>query len=156
MKPQEQPTRNSMYSKGRWDVKAAFPLVGLAMLCCMCSCAKKESPKTFRVGIVSGGGGFCVTATDACASYGLEVPELDADTQNQIRSLFHPYAPPPRNPVDMIARKGPITHAEVVEILAKLDYIDAIIISPPWGGFRRGTPTDVMKELIDLLKLKSL
>jgi len=111
--------------------------------------AHQPLPPGNRVGIVSGGGGFCVTTTDACASYGLEVPELDADTQKQIRSLFHPYAPPPRNPVDMIARKGPITHAEVVEILAKLDYIDAIIISPPWGQFRRDTPTDVMKELID-------
>jgi acyl-CoA synthetase (NDP forming) len=111
--------------------------------------AHQPLPPGNRVGIVSGGGGFCVTATDACASYGLEVPELDADAQTQLRSLFHPYSPPPRNPVDMIARKGPITHAEVAETLAKLDYIDALIISPPWGGFRRNTPTDVMKELID-------
>jgi acyl-CoA synthetase (NDP forming) len=111
--------------------------------------AHQPLPGGNRVGIVSGGGGFCVTATDACESYGLEVPELDAATQEKILSLFHPYAPPPRNPVDMIARKGPVTHAEVVEILAQLDYIDAFIISPPWGGFRRDTPTHTMKELID-------
>jgi acyl-CoA synthetase (NDP forming) len=102
-----------------------------------------------RVAVVSGGGGFCVTTADACASHGLEVPELDAETQRRILSLFHPYAPRPRNPVDMIARKGPITHAEVLEILAELDYIDGFIISPPWGGFQRDVPADFMKELID-------
>jgi acyl-CoA synthetase (NDP forming) len=111
--------------------------------------AHQPLPKSNRVAIVSGGGGFCVTTADACASHGLEVPELDADTQERILSLFHPYSPPPRNPVDMIARKGPITHAEVIEILADLDYIDGFIIMPPWGGFRKDTPTDMMKELID-------
>ncbi len=111
--------------------------------------AHQPLPKGTRVAVVSGGGGFCVTAADACASHGLEVPELDPETQERIRSLFHPYAPPPRNPVDMIARKGPITHAEVLEILAELDYIDGFIISPPWGGFHRDTPTDFMRELIE-------
>jgi acyl-CoA synthetase (NDP forming) len=111
--------------------------------------AHQPPPQGNRVAVVSGGGGFCVTAADACASHGLELPELDADTQRRILSLMHPYAPPPRNPVDMIARKGPITHAEVIEILAGLDYIDAIIISPPWGGFQRDSSADMMKELID-------
>ncbi len=111
--------------------------------------AHQPFPKGNRVAVVSGGGGFCVTTADACASHGLELPELDAQTQGKILSLMHAYAPPPRNPVDMIARKGPRTHAEVLEILAELDYIDAFIISPPWGGFNRDTPTDEMKELID-------
>ena len=111
--------------------------------------AHQPLPKGNRVAIVSGGGGFCVTTADACASHGLEVPELDTDTQDRILALFHPYSPRPRNPVDMIARKGPITHAEVIDVLAELDYIDGFIIMPPWGGFRRDTPTDMMKELID-------
>jgi len=111
--------------------------------------AHQPPPKGNRVAIVSGGGGFCVTVADACATHGLEVPELDADTQKRIRSLFHPYSPQPKNPVDMIARKGPITHAEVIEILAELDYIDGFIIMPPWGGFHKDTPTELMKELID-------
>jgi acetyl coenzyme A synthetase (ADP forming)-like protein len=111
--------------------------------------AHQPLPKGNRVAIVSGGGGFCVTTADACASHGLEVPELDANTQERILALFHPYSPLPRNPVDMIARKGPITHAEVIDVLAELDYIDGFIIMPPWGGFRRDTPTDLMKELID-------
>lgn len=111
--------------------------------------AHQPLPKGNRVAIVSGGGGFCVTVADACASHGLEVPELDADTQKRLLSLFHPYSPQPKNPVDMIARKGPITHAEVIEILAELDYIDAFIIMPPWGGFHKDTPIEVMKELID-------
>lgn len=111
--------------------------------------AHQPLPKSNRVAVVSGGGGFCVTVADACASHGLEVPELDADTQKRILSLFQPFAPRPRNPVDMIARKGPITHAEVIEILAELDYIDGFIIMPPWGGFHKDTPTELMKELID-------
>jgi acyl-CoA synthetase (NDP forming) len=109
----------------------------------------KPLPKSNRVAVTSGGGGFCVTTADACASYGLELPELDARTQRQILSLLHPYSPPPRNPVDMIARKGPISHAEIIEILAGLDYIDGIIISPPWGGFSRHSSAEFMKELID-------
>ena len=111
--------------------------------------AHQPLPRSNRVAIVSGGGGFCVTAADACASHDLEVPELDPETQRRILSLFHAYAPQPRNPVDMIARKGPITHAEVIEILAELDYIDGFIISPPWGGFHRDSSADFMKELID-------
>jgi acyl-CoA synthetase (NDP forming) len=111
--------------------------------------AHQPFPKSNRVGVISGGGGFCVTAADACASHGLEVPELDAETQKRILALFHPYSPHPRNPVDMIARKGPITHAEVIEIMAELDYIDGFIISPPWGGFHKENSTDFMRELID-------
>jgi acyl-CoA synthetase (NDP forming) len=111
--------------------------------------AHQPLPKGNRVAVTSGGGGFCVTTADACASYGLELPELDAEAQRRILSLLHPYSPPPRNPVDMIARKGPISHAEVIEILAGLDYIDGIIISPPWGGFSRHSSAEFMKELID-------
>ncbi|UCD58283.1 MAG: CoA-binding protein, partial [Candidatus Hydrogenedentota bacterium] len=111
--------------------------------------AHQPLPRSNRVAIVSGGGGFCVTAADACASFGLELPELDAEAQQRILSLLEDYSPPPRNPVDMIAQKGPISHAEIIEILAQLDYIDGIIITPPWGGFNRDTPTPLIKELID-------
>jgi len=111
--------------------------------------AHQPLPRGNRVAVTSGGGGFCVTTADACAAYGLEVPELDSDTQRRILSLLHAYSPPPKNPVDMIARKGPMSHAEIIEILAGLDYIDGIIMTPPWGGFHRDTPAEFMKELID-------
>jgi acetyltransferase len=111
--------------------------------------AHQPLPKGNRVGVISGGGGFCVTTADACASHGLEVPELDAETQKRILDLFHPYSPHPKNPVDMIARKGPITHAEVIEIMAELDYIDGFIISPPWGDFSKRNSIEFMRELIE-------
>ncbi len=92
-------------------------------------------PAGNRVAIISGGGGHCVATADACGGLGLDVPELDPDSQAQIRSLLAAHAPPPRNPVDLAGGMGtPMTIARIAEIMAQLPYIDGIITAPPMMG----------------------
>lgn len=106
-------------------------------------------PKGNRIAIASGGGGFCVVTSEACAKEGLEVPVLHAETQEELRKHVREFSPPLLNPVDLIARKSHFDYAAAIEVLAKQDYIDGLIIMPPYGGFHRTTPVDTMKSLVD-------
>ncbi|MBU4316395.1 MAG: CoA-binding protein [Proteobacteria bacterium] len=108
--------------------------------------SKQPLPKGKRVAIVSGGGGHCVVTTDACAIYGLEVPELDKKTVDEIQALLLPHAPIPKNPIDMAADNRPETIKKILEILAKHPDVDAII-----------TATNFLRNLNDpeVLKLKT-
>ena len=89
--------------------------------------SKQPLPKGNRVAIVSGGGGHCVVTTDACAGFGLTVPELDKKTMDEIQALLLPHAPVPRNPIDMAADNRPDTIKNILAILARHPDIDAII-----------------------------
>jgi acyl-CoA synthetase (NDP forming) len=106
-------------------------------------------PPGNRVGVASGGGGFCVVSAEACAKAGLQVPVLDESTQAEIRQQMRAFAPNPTNPVDMIAIKGHLAYATVIDIIARQDYIDGLIIMPPYGRFSRKFSTRDMKELVD-------
>jgi len=106
-------------------------------------------PRGNRVGIASGGGGFCVVTAEACAKAGLEVPVLDDETQQAILKHVREFSPTPVNPVDLIARKSHIDYAHAIEILAKQDYIDGLVIMPPYGGFHRTSSADHMKQLVE-------
>ncbi|MFO7964962.1 MAG: CoA-binding protein [Desulfobacterales bacterium] len=106
-------------------------------------------PAGNRVGIASGGGGFCVVTAEACAKAGLQVPVLDDDAQHRIREHVYDYSPKPANPVDLIARKGHSAYANVIDIMAARDYIDGLIIMPPYGTISRKSSPEVMKELVD-------
>ena len=89
--------------------------------------SKQPLPKGNRVAIVSGGGGHCVVTTDACAGFGLTVPELDKKTRDKIQAMLLPHAPVPRNPIDMAADNRPETIKKIIKVLAKHPDVDAII-----------------------------
>jgi len=93
--------------------------------------ASSPLPRGRRVAILGSGGQGVVTA-DACASLGLEVPELDAETVKGLMKGLPPHAPPPRNPVDFAGsfRTGR-EEAAVVETLLRQDYIDGVISNVP-------------------------
>ncbi len=100
--------------------------------------ANQPLPRGKRVAILGSGGQGVVTA-DACASLGLEVPELDSDTIRSLMEGLPPHAPRPRNPVDFAGsfRTG-MEEAAVVEKLLSRDYIDGVISNVPinpaaWG-----------------------
>lgn len=93
--------------------------------------SKQPLPKGNRVAIVSGGGGNCVVSTDACGVFGLDVPELDTETSDEIASYLLPHAPVPRNPIDMAADPRPETLIKIITALAKNPDIDMIISSVP-------------------------
>lgn len=103
--------------------------------------ASQPLPPGRRVAILGSGGQGVVTA-DACASLGLEIPELDSDTVRSLKEAMPPHAPPPRNPVDFAGsfRTG-MEEAAVVEKLLSRDYIDGVISNAPlnpavWGDAR--------------------
>jgi acyl-CoA synthetase (NDP forming) len=109
-----------------------------------------------RVAILGSGGQGVVTA-DACASLGLEVPELDGETVRSLKGLLPPHAPSPTNPVDFAGsiRTGR-DEGLVVETLLRQDYIDGVIANVPinplaWSSliFSGGVP----KPLLDITKL---
>ncbi len=111
--------------------------------------AHQPLPSGRRVGIASGGGGFCVVTAEACAKVGLEVPVLDERAQREVLGHVREFSPAPLNPVDLIARKSHRDYGAVIEILAKQDYIDGLIIMPPYGGFHRGSSLDAMQGLVE-------
>lgn len=110
--------------------------------------ACQQVPRGRRVAIVGGGGGQCVVTADYCASLGLEVPEFDAETQRRLQEELAPHAPFPRNPVDLGGGlRSPMSLANIVDIVASLDYIDGIITNPPAGAF--GRSGDLARIAID-------
>lgn len=111
--------------------------------------AKQPLPRGNRVAIVALGGGQCVTMADACASLGLELPELDEETQARLRRELPPHAPPPRNPVDTLGGPGYMAPTGIVETLAKLDYIDIIITNASVVVTTRGMTAETAKAMID-------
>ncbi len=109
-----------------------------------------------RVAILGSGGQGVVTA-DACASLGLEIPELDSDTVRSLREAMPAHAPAPRNPVDFAGsfRTG-LEEAAVVEKLLSRDYIDGVISNAPinpaiWGAMLG--ITGMPKTLLDITKM---
>jgi acyl-CoA synthetase (NDP forming) len=111
--------------------------------------AHQPLPAGNRIGIASGGGGFCVVTAEACAKVGLEVPVLDEEAQREVLGHVREFSPKPLNPLDLIARKSHLDYGAAIEILAKQDYIDGLIIMPPYGGFRHSSSLEAMKGLVE-------
>lgn len=112
-------------------------------------------PKGNRIGVASGGGGFCVVSAEACSKAGLKVPILEEKTQKQMMEHLFDFSPKPSNPVDLIARKSHLAYARVIDILAQQDDIDGLIIMPPYGQFNRKLPPQDMKDLVECCSIIS-
>ncbi len=81
-----------------------------------------------RVGILTTSGGAGVWVADACDAVGLNVPELDAALQEQLRPLMPTYGSP-RNPVDVTAEvvnRAGLTRP--LELLASSTQVDAVVL----------------------------
>ncbi|MFW5930613.1 MAG: acetate--CoA ligase family protein [Desulfosalsimonas sp.] len=84
-----------------------------------------------RVAIL-GSGGQGVVGTDACATLGMELPELDTDTSAALSEMLPAHAPRPKNPVDFAGSiRTAIQEAEIIERFLQLDYIDGVISNVP-------------------------
>ena len=101
-----------------------------------------------RGGILSMGGGFCVTAAESCSRKGLEIPELNLDVQNEIRAEMLPFSPLPVNPVDCIGRKNEEAYLRIIDIVARQESIDGLIVTPRLGNFDRRTRPDTMVRFL--------
>jgi acyl-CoA synthetase (NDP forming) len=79
--------------------------------------SRPRRPAGRRVGILTTSGGAGVWLADACDAAGLEVPDLDASLQAELRPLMPSYGSP-RNPVDVTAEV--VNRAGVVKPLELL------------------------------------
>ncbi|MBD3297199.1 MAG: hypothetical protein GF341_00955, partial [candidate division Zixibacteria bacterium] len=83
-------------------------------------------PKGKRVAVLTNAGGPGILATDAAAALGLDFPDLEPQTEDELRS-FLPAEASTRNPVDMIASATAEHYQRTLELLFKDKNIDAVI-----------------------------
>src|SRR3954469_18689021 len=85
-------------------------------------------PKRRRVGVVTASGGGGIAAADTVSMQGLQVPELPAPMQAEIKKLLPSYGAA-RNPIDVTAQgvnSGGLQKS--IELLDASDEIDAILL----------------------------
>ena len=102
-------------------------------------------------GVYRGGGGFSVSATDACVSLGLEVPEITVETRNKLKRYVPPIGAILRNPID-IGTKGPEGRLQkIIEIICDDPNIDLVIVDPTFltSGISE-MKTRIAKEVVKL------
>jgi len=85
---------------------------------------RQPLPKGNRIGILTGGGGHGVVATDACERLGLEIPTLSKSTLKKLDNVL-PTRWPRQNPVDTVAA-GFVTY-HCLWPLMEAGNIDAIL-----------------------------
>jgi acyl-CoA synthetase (NDP forming) len=85
-----------------------------------------------RIGMVGGGGGTSVAATDACAQVGLEVPPFDEAMRQRLARILPPAGTMMRNPVDVgVPIVPPDTFRRVLETVAAAECVDTLIATQP-------------------------
>ncbi|MGQ9721361.1 MAG: acetate--CoA ligase family protein [Candidatus Jordarchaeum sp.] len=85
-------------------------------------------PKGKRVGIVSWGGGYGVVAADACEEAGLDIPNIQEKTIQELDNILPPYWNR-GNPVDLVGTLDRSIQPKSLETIVKDENIDAIIAS---------------------------
>ena len=105
-------------------------------------------PRGRRVGILTGGGGFGVVATDACVKFGLEVPPLLPQTLETLNSRM-PDRWSHANPVDMVGTND--LSYFCLGTLLKAENIDAVL-----GVSCVGYPGDVALDELDLPAIEEI
>jgi len=90
------------------------------------SFVKRPLPRGRKVGIVTGGGGLGVIASDACADSGLEIPALSTDTLARIKASMPDYWVP-GNPVDLVAGLDLRVIQPIIELLIRSGEVDSVL-----------------------------
>lgn len=98
-----------------------------------------------RAGIVGGGGGHSVLASDEIGAAGLQMPALPEETQQQLRDFTPTAGTSVRNPVDTSVGMGPDgskAMLDTMRIVASAPNIDFVLYhtSWGWGPMRPGMP----------------
>lgn len=83
-------------------------------------------PKGNRVGLMTLGGGWGVIATDACAEFGLSIPQLPEGLIRKIDKIL-PSFWSRGNPIDAVAVLDTTVLIRLIDLLVKWDGCDAII-----------------------------
>ncbi len=83
-------------------------------------------PKGKRVAIMTLGGGWGVVASDLCARFNLEVPELSEELIDTINGILPPYWSH-ANPVDLVGERDNSFPVRVLEKLIRWDGCDMVL-----------------------------
>ncbi len=85
-------------------------------------------PAGRRVAVITNSGGTAWSLADLLADEGLELPELSATLQDELRPMLPPYASP-RNPVDIHPRLAPVRRAvrDARGALGRAGEVDAVV-----------------------------
>ncbi len=89
--------------------------------------AHQPLPKGKRVAILTNGGGPGILTADACASRGLELPELSKTTISKLKR-FLPKEATFANPIDMTAGPGAKEYGKAMKLLAEDENVDTLIV----------------------------
>jgi len=118
---------------------------------------RQPLPKGKRIGILTGGGGHGVVATDACSRLGLEIPPLSDSTLKKLDEVL-PERWPRQNPVDTVAA-GFVTY-ECLWPMMEDENIDAILsvgsigMSSMWrmmGGLPIAMPSSLREQAMKMM-----
>jgi acyl-CoA synthetase (NDP forming) len=101
-----------------------------------------------RAGIVGGGGGYSVLASDEVGAAGLEMPVLPADVQQKLHDFTPTAGTSVRNPVDTSVGWGPDglkPMLDTIRIVSEAPNVDYILYhtSYSWGAMRAEGPSIV-------------
>ncbi|QQS50320.1 MAG: acetate--CoA ligase family protein [Bacteroidota bacterium] len=86
-----------------------------------------KKPNGNNLAIITHAGGPAVLITDRLQKAGIQVPEIDSESQKKILSILHRGASA-INPVDLLATANKEQLTATIEILDSLSYIDALIV----------------------------
>jgi acetate---CoA ligase (ADP-forming) len=89
--------------------------------------ANQPVPAGRRVAIVTNAGGLGIQCVDTCEARGLDVPELQPETIETLRSFLRSDAAF-ENPVDMIASASPEDYRRAIATVAADTGVDALIV----------------------------
>ncbi len=89
--------------------------------------AHQPLPAGKRVAILTNGGGPGILTADACASRGLELPQLSKRTVSRLKRIL-PKEATFSNPVDMTAGPGAREYGKAMKILADDESVDILIV----------------------------
>lgn len=90
------------------------------------SFVNRPLPRGKRVGIVTGGGGLGVIASDACTDQGLEIPALSSETLEAIGAGLPEYWVP-GNPIDLVAGLDLRVIQPIIETLMRSEEVDSVL-----------------------------
>ncbi|HXQ43483.1 MAG TPA: GNAT family N-acetyltransferase [Acidimicrobiales bacterium] len=87
-----------------------------------------------RVAVMGNAGGPGVLAADACSAFGLAVPELSSEVQDELRARIPTWAGL-SNPIDLVASATADTYRQCLEVLLASGEVDGVVVifTPPLG-----------------------
>jgi acetate---CoA ligase (ADP-forming) len=89
--------------------------------------SKQPIPRGDRVAIVTNAGGPGIICADACQANGLQVSDLGAVLEEELRQLV-PSAASVANPVDLVASASANDYREVLRAIVNSDTVDSVLV----------------------------